>query len=421
MNDLRWHTLALMVLGWFSATPCLADTGTAWAGALLRAEPNTESRIMGIVERDQTVSIVAQLGDFVQVRLPDGSEGFVRRVMLYFESSEPAQLDYSATGTTRTRTNLRASPNLESEILDVLPAGERLEIQERQGRFVKIRNLRSNAMGYVSEHLLRIGPSEQRIPVPEPVRIIGVESQVPDSEDNVNIQASTENTLDAPKSEDVVLEPQSIHVESSEHEDNELTLVSPQPTKESSSEFHRWYVSLDGGYASSDISASELNRALESAATFVDLTQLDTSSAAWSASVGFHITTAWAVELGVLDLGSYSSKISIRNADEAAVKEILADQHPVGGTGARVAISAQKTLHDWIFAGTVGLFRSFDTEVSVDIDGTSHVVEGEDTSMLLDASVGYRLSRRWLIQAYVSHLELNQTAVNAGLRLRFNL
>jgi hypothetical protein len=179
----------------------------------------------------------------------------------------------------------------------------------------------------------------------------------------------------------------------------------------------KWYVQAGAQYVTSDVTAAKLAAALEGSASFIQVRKLDESSAGWSLNLGYRFKPGLAIELGVMDLGQYESVVDVRNADEAAVRRIIASRHPVSGAGVRLAGVGRFTRGPLMFSATLGGFQSMDADIRVLIDGTPVTVQGERFSVLLDAAVGYQLPGQWSVELATSYLDLNQTVLASGLRL----
>lgn len=317
--------------------------------------------------------------------------------------------------------NFRVGPSRRAPVLDVLPRGTRLLMRGLHGDYAEVERIPQGTTGYVAARYLLPAADDGSVAALEPVTTIleqrtPVAADLPDSRENHAGPQPSAEVVQGDKDQQVlfgglaVTESAPATGPKASH-DAAVTMANPGAGP--------WYLAADVGYAQGNVTADDLRRSLQEASSSVNIRHLDESSVSWLLALGYRWTRNWAFELGLMDLGAYDSVIEIRNAEEAAVRTILARHHPVGGTGIRLAAVGQLQIRGISLSAAAGIFLSSDTTVEVILDSEKVTVDGEDISTLLEVGAGYGLKPNWEAQLFVSHLDLNQQVLNSGLRLRY--
>lgn len=337
---------------------------------------------------------------------------------LIFLMCSPAVADI---GIANRDVSIRVGPDPASRNIAVLQKDSEVRILSRQGASVRVMRLSDGLIGYLHPRALDYRAGDVPVPAPElPVSVVHISAIETDS------TADKDQSRQSQKSEKAsVASAQFVDLESIQTDEVEVSLHQGEDERRFAdddnqvSKMDAWYITADAGYARGDMTANKLDSSLRGSSTFVEVTQLDESSASWSLNLGYRLNPRWAVEVGLLDLGEYSSRVEVRNANESEVRRIIAGKHPVGGAGVRGVAVAQIRQGAWTASANAGLFQSFDTDISILLDGQPVTVKGEDFSVVFGAAAGYRVSQHWSVELLGSYLELNQAVVNSGLRLHY--
>ncbi|MGJ8669950.1 MAG: SH3 domain-containing protein [Oceanococcus sp.] len=329
----------------------------------------------------------------------------------YAQDVNIVNLDVPMVGTAiaTTRLNLRAEAKAQSDIVSVFPRGTRLRVLEDRGEFLQVEQVRENLQGFVASAYVMFRPSPSSVREQMP---IAIKPDVSERDETGVVELTIAGQEPEPTDQSAATTPE-------QPPKPMAVLYQPAEFSSAPTAASRWYLSLQSGYAQGDVAAADLQSALQSAAGFAQVRNLDESSLSWGLNLGYAITPIFAAEFSVLDLGTYNSVIEIRNADNAAVRNIVAEQHPVGGAGMRAAIRVAKQYGRWLPSASLGAFQSFDTEIDVTIDGKNQRVEGNDLSVTLDTAIGYRLTSHWSAELEVAYLKLNQAIVKPAIAIRY--
>jgi uncharacterized protein YgiM (DUF1202 family) len=118
----------------------------------LRAHPSLAAGILEVLKQGQRLRVIGQAGDWAQVRLPDGTVGWVYRSLLgKIVAAVPTA---PASGALTAYVRVHRSPALAAPVILVAPTGSHVDILNSQGGWTQIR-LTNGTTGYVASQFVK--------------------------------------------------------------------------------------------------------------------------------------------------------------------------------------------------------------------------------------------------------------------------
>ncbi len=148
-----------------------------------------------------------------------------------------------------------------------------------------------------------------------------------------------------------------------------------------------WMISGDIGKALGDADTSELNNQISEQGLNVTATSSNHNRTAWQLLLGYQYTAEWAVEIGYVDLGEVSTKLSGSTTDIDEFLVNVSDIHPLTAygwqlsTSYRYPIDATATI--LLRAGILDWKSNYKLETT----GASHTVSGNGSSGIIGAGI----------------------------------
>ncbi|MGQ3057899.1 MAG: SH3 domain-containing protein [Nevskia sp.] len=291
--------------------------------------------------------------------------------------------------------NLRAAPDLGSTITGVLKPGEVVEVLESVGEFVRVRRV-SGTTGHLKRKYLRL-PASADVP-PATVTAMAKESPPP---------AASREPLPA-----VTETAPAMAVETS--------LGSPVATAPAtaSASTRRVYVRAMAGAGFAGKSAGRIERALDTAGGDVLLRKLDTVVPAYELAAGYALTSRFAFEAGLMQLGDYRGRVEAAGADAARLQSVLDDNIPRGGWGAEVQAVAEQPIGAWRLGAGAGMFCAFeDAPLRTNVPGVS--VDSRPCAPLLNLRLGRVLTPHWTLGLASHAAFFDSRVMSVGLSLQY--
>ncbi len=369
-----WAVIGLATL---ASVELHAEEAAARVQVKVRAEADLSARIVAVLDKGAKVEILEDLGDFVRIRrLGDGAEGFLPAQMLELAAGR------SARGQNQTQYRTRSVAGV--EIVPLAPVVLWFVDEDTHATLA-------------DEGVAQGLADETTTPGVETLAQAGVEARQPEP---VVSEAVEDQVAVAP----------SVSVSSRTDQPARFFPVAISG---------RLSLSLGVGLAQGDVSASDLTRALDPHASFVAVRDLDDSGASWEARIGYALSPRWSIAASFLDLGEYNSAVDIRNADLDAVQRVLADKHPVSGTGFGLRGVGSLQRGPWDLSSSVGFFHALESDIKVLVDGQPVTVSGNDFSPMLGLAASYRWTRRWALGVTASYMKLNQQILQSQMQLQY--
>lgn len=143
----------------------------------VRASASTSARVVTVVSRGASATVISRHGEWAKLRFKDGTVGYVRRDLL---SSAPAGSQVSGSSVQRVAikgsvVNVRSKPTTGSSVVKTVGAGTVATVLERAGEWAKLR-FSDGKVGYVRRDFLTSnltiqasGSASKRVAIKAPV------------------------------------------------------------------------------------------------------------------------------------------------------------------------------------------------------------------------------------------------------------
>ncbi|WP_233749455.1 Ig-like domain-containing protein [Ferrimonas balearica] len=182
-----------------------------------------------------------------------------------------------------------------------------------------------------------------------------------------------------------------------------------------------WFVTGNLSWASSDVSASDLNRDLADAGLDAQVLSLDKERLGWGVGLGYRVTERWFVEAGYLNIDEVDLTIEGVFQDPATFFDAVEHVYPESGHGPYAQLGYRLPLSErWGLTGKVGAFFWEGDYESVALNtGMGTGSDNPDgTDLLYGVTLDYRVSRDWLASLQLQRVEFDRYP---AMLLGFNL
>jgi N-acetylmuramoyl-L-alanine amidase len=162
MKKIMLVLLTMVILSGYSSSGTTTVVTVTWTSANIRSNAGNEFPVLMTVNKGDKLTIIGERGEWFNVRLEDGKEGWINSRVVKRQEYAPEKPITSApttfsSGTTKILTwdfsVAKSGPGSNYPVIATFRKGDKLTLVEQSGEWVKVRS-ENNQVGWIKSNVL---------------------------------------------------------------------------------------------------------------------------------------------------------------------------------------------------------------------------------------------------------------------------